>query len=221
VSLVAQELLTLPENPSSHLVLAGVHVTRSLVLYVCFVDRCLSFFFCYLQTLLIVAACSKLPIMCILRFMWAVMYLYCMVEVIGHVFVCIGYRLSLFLRFFYWILELFVFVFLHFISYYVHLIFTVKWYISIIKCSVLYYTGGLRKRKKYLIEYDSISQRVRLWKSHLYFNNKTLTNRNELIKPSFDHLSIYIYLFCRQRGKRKGKSYPRVPVIVADRSEYL
>jgi hypothetical protein len=110
------------------------------------------------------------------------MYLYCMVEVIGHVFVCIGYRLSLFLRFFYWILELFVFVFLHFISYYVHLICTVKWYISIIKCSVLYYTVGLRKRKKYLIEYDSISQRVRLGKSHLYFNDKTLTNRNELIK---------------------------------------
>ena len=34
-------LLTLLENLSS--VLSGVRVTRSLVLYVCFVDRCLSF----------------------------------------------------------------------------------------------------------------------------------------------------------------------------------
>jgi hypothetical protein len=38
--LVEQELLTLPENMSSHPVLS---VTRSLVLCVCFVDRCLSF----------------------------------------------------------------------------------------------------------------------------------------------------------------------------------
>ena len=36
-------LLTLPENLSSHPVFSGVHVTRSLVFYVCFVDRCLSF----------------------------------------------------------------------------------------------------------------------------------------------------------------------------------
>jgi hypothetical protein len=35
--------LTLPEHPSSPPVLSGVRVTRSLVLYVCFVDRCLSF----------------------------------------------------------------------------------------------------------------------------------------------------------------------------------
>jgi hypothetical protein len=40
---VEQELLTLPENPSSPPVSSGVRVTRSLVLYVCFVDRCLSF----------------------------------------------------------------------------------------------------------------------------------------------------------------------------------
>ena len=38
-----QELLTLPEHPSSPSVFSGVRVTRSLVLYVCFVDRCLSF----------------------------------------------------------------------------------------------------------------------------------------------------------------------------------
>ena len=38
-----QELLTLPEHLSSPLVFSGVRVTRSLVLYVCFVDRCLSF----------------------------------------------------------------------------------------------------------------------------------------------------------------------------------
>jgi hypothetical protein len=44
VSLVEQELLTLPEHLNSSQVLSGVRVTRSLVLYVCFVDRCLSFF---------------------------------------------------------------------------------------------------------------------------------------------------------------------------------
>jgi hypothetical protein len=43
VSLVEQELLTLPENLSLPPVFSGVRVTRSLVLYVCFVDRCLSF----------------------------------------------------------------------------------------------------------------------------------------------------------------------------------
>ena len=37
------ELLTLPEHLSSPLVFSGVRVTWSLVLYVCFVDRCLSF----------------------------------------------------------------------------------------------------------------------------------------------------------------------------------
>jgi hypothetical protein len=43
VSLVEQELPTLPDHMSSPLVFSGVRVTRSLVLYVCFVDRCLSF----------------------------------------------------------------------------------------------------------------------------------------------------------------------------------
>ena len=42
VSLVEQELLTFPEHLSSPPVFSGVRVTRSLVLYVCFVDRCLS-----------------------------------------------------------------------------------------------------------------------------------------------------------------------------------
>ena len=36
-------LLTLPEYMSSPPVFSAVRVTRSLVLYVCFVDRCLSF----------------------------------------------------------------------------------------------------------------------------------------------------------------------------------
>ena len=45
VPLVVQELLTLPEHLSSPPVFSGVRVTRSLVLCVCFVDRCLSFFF--------------------------------------------------------------------------------------------------------------------------------------------------------------------------------
>jgi hypothetical protein len=43
VSLVEQKLLTLPEHLSLPPVLSGFRVTRSLVLYVCFVDRCLSF----------------------------------------------------------------------------------------------------------------------------------------------------------------------------------
>jgi hypothetical protein len=40
---VEQELLTLPEHMSSPPVFSGVRVTRSLALYVYFVDRCLSF----------------------------------------------------------------------------------------------------------------------------------------------------------------------------------
>jgi len=43
VSIVKRELLTLPEHLSSPPVFSGVRVTRSLVLHVCFVDRCLSF----------------------------------------------------------------------------------------------------------------------------------------------------------------------------------
>jgi hypothetical protein len=43
VPLEEQELHTLPEHLSSPPVFSGVRVTRSLVLYVCFVDRCLSF----------------------------------------------------------------------------------------------------------------------------------------------------------------------------------
>jgi hypothetical protein len=42
---VVQELLTLPEHLSSPPVLSAVRVTRSLVLYICFVDRPLNFFF--------------------------------------------------------------------------------------------------------------------------------------------------------------------------------
>jgi len=43
MSLVEQELLTLPEHLSSPPDFSGVSVTRSLVLYVCFEDRCLTF----------------------------------------------------------------------------------------------------------------------------------------------------------------------------------
>jgi hypothetical protein len=43
VILVEQELPTLPEHLSSFPVFSGVCVTRSLVLFVCFVDCCLSF----------------------------------------------------------------------------------------------------------------------------------------------------------------------------------
>ena len=42
--------------------------------------------------------------------------------------------------------------------------------------------------------------------------------------PSFDHLSISIYLLCSHMGKAKGGdegvSFPQVPVIVAGRSEH-
>jgi hypothetical protein len=48
VSLVEQELLTLPEHLSLPPVFSGIRVTRYLVLYVCFVDRCLSFVLCLL-----------------------------------------------------------------------------------------------------------------------------------------------------------------------------
>jgi hypothetical protein len=41
VPLVEQELLTIPEHLSSPPVFSGVRVTRTLVLYLCFVDRCL------------------------------------------------------------------------------------------------------------------------------------------------------------------------------------
>ena len=44
MSLVEQELLTLSEHLSSPPVFSVVRVTRSLVLCVCFVDRCLSFY---------------------------------------------------------------------------------------------------------------------------------------------------------------------------------
>jgi hypothetical protein len=47
VSLVEQELLTLPEHQNSPSVFSGVHVTRALDLYVCFVDR--GFFCCTLS----------------------------------------------------------------------------------------------------------------------------------------------------------------------------
>ena len=43
VLLLDEELITLPEHLSSAPVYSGVRVTRSLVLYVCFVDLCLSF----------------------------------------------------------------------------------------------------------------------------------------------------------------------------------
>ena len=42
--LVEQELLTVPEHLIWPPVFSGVRVTRALVLSVCFVDRCLSFF---------------------------------------------------------------------------------------------------------------------------------------------------------------------------------
>ena len=51
VPLVEQEQLTFPEHPSSVPVFSGVCVTRSLVLCVCFVNHCLSFFAIVLSVL--------------------------------------------------------------------------------------------------------------------------------------------------------------------------
>jgi hypothetical protein len=51
VPLVEQELLTIPDHLSSLPVFSGVRVTRYLVLCVCFVDRCLSFYFWPLSVL--------------------------------------------------------------------------------------------------------------------------------------------------------------------------
>jgi hypothetical protein len=44
VPLMKQEHITTPEHLSTTPVFSGVHVTRSLVLCICFVNRCLSFF---------------------------------------------------------------------------------------------------------------------------------------------------------------------------------
>jgi hypothetical protein len=52
VPLVEQELLTLAEHPSSPPVSNDIRVTRSLVLCVCIVDRCLSFVFFLLAIVL-------------------------------------------------------------------------------------------------------------------------------------------------------------------------
>jgi hypothetical protein len=58
VSLVEQDLHTLPEHPSSPPVFSGVRVTRSLVLCECFVDRCLPFCTFYLGRC--VVCCSSI-----------------------------------------------------------------------------------------------------------------------------------------------------------------
>jgi hypothetical protein len=60
VSLVEQELPTLPEQSSSPPPpgFSGVRVTRSLVLYVCFLDRCLSFCTFSLAIVLSVLRCT-------------------------------------------------------------------------------------------------------------------------------------------------------------------
>ena len=67
VSLVEQELLTLPEHLSSPPVFRGVRVTWSLVLYVCFVDRCLYFFFWPLCCLFF----FFWPLCCVFFFFWS------------------------------------------------------------------------------------------------------------------------------------------------------
>ena len=68
-TVIIQELITLLEHLSSPPVFSGVRVTRSLVLCICFVDRCLSFCpssiygfwlpLSYLQALLRLTAYSK------------------------------------------------------------------------------------------------------------------------------------------------------------------
>jgi hypothetical protein len=53
--LVEQELLTLPEHLSSPPIFSGVHVTRSFILYACFVDR-------YNLLILIIFPFHKFPV---------------------------------------------------------------------------------------------------------------------------------------------------------------
>jgi hypothetical protein len=54
-------MLSLLEHPSSPPVFSGVRVTRSSVLYVCFVDHCLRFFFWPLCCLLLRYTDSDYP----------------------------------------------------------------------------------------------------------------------------------------------------------------
>ena len=53
VSLVEQELFTLPEHLSSPPVFSGVRVSRSLVWYVCFIDRCFCPFVLFLLAIVL------------------------------------------------------------------------------------------------------------------------------------------------------------------------
>jgi hypothetical protein len=69
VPLVEQELFTRPEHLSSPPHFSGLRITQSLVLYVCFVDRCLSF--CSFKpnlTTVYWSVCAKTE-------MWVVMYM--------------------------------------------------------------------------------------------------------------------------------------------------
>jgi hypothetical protein len=63
VSLVEQELLNISEHLSSPPIHSGVRVTGSLVLFVCFVDRCLSFcpfaFVLIFEIIFLIFYCSK------------------------------------------------------------------------------------------------------------------------------------------------------------------
>jgi hypothetical protein len=71
VSLVDQELLTLPEHMSSPSIFSGVRVTRSLVWYVCFVDRCLSFCtFSFVLSVLLRYTDSDCPFGIFKLFLW-------------------------------------------------------------------------------------------------------------------------------------------------------
>jgi len=68
VPLVEQELLTLPEHLSSPSGFSGVRATRLLVLYVCFVDRCLSFCFFLFTTVLSVLLLLTIVLSVLLRY---------------------------------------------------------------------------------------------------------------------------------------------------------
>jgi hypothetical protein len=95
VSLVEHELPTLPEQLSSPPVFSGVRVTRSLVLYVCFVDRCLSFCVFLLAIVLSVllsighcVVCSSVfwPLCCLFFCLLAIVL--CVLLSFGHCVVC-------------------------------------------------------------------------------------------------------------------------------------
>jgi hypothetical protein len=87
--LVEQELLTIPEHLSSPLIFSGICVARFLVLCVCFVDRCLSFFFGIRRVVLYVTVCTDV-VLYVIVWTAAAMYLNVCSGIVVWVSICIN-----------------------------------------------------------------------------------------------------------------------------------